>query len=146
MIRAIMGEPGSYQGPLPTTLGPAPFYTVGDHPGNCADMDAGDECLVSFQVHAVGAVTEKTKLYAVAANNYSIDIAGAVQVTIAEPLTDCDAANLDAIYPVDYDDIAVLAGQWLSNSPPLIADIDGDGQTNFKDLARLAEYWLNTCQ
>jgi len=146
MIRTILGEPGSYQGALPTTVGPAPFYTLGDHPHACDDMDAGDQCRVSFQVHAVGAVAEKAKFYAVAANNYSLDASGPVQVTITGPQTPCDSANLDAVGSVNFGDLAILAAQWLQTTPPLSADIYIDQSIDAKDLARLGDYWLKSCE
>jgi len=148
MIRAMMLEPGAYSGELPTTVGSAAFYTTDEHPKPCpnADLGPGQACQVTLAVHAVGRAGEYTQFQAVSANNYTLDTSRSVKVTIAKTLTPCDAANLNAVYPVDYDDIAVLAGQWLGTSPPFIADINGDGQTNFKDLARLADFWLNTCQ
>ncbi len=148
MIRAMMLEPGVYSGELPTTVGSAAFYTTDEHPKPCpnTDLDPGQACQVMLTVHAVGRAGEHTQFQAVSANNYTLDTSRSVKVTIAQPLTPCDAANLNAVYPVDYDDIAVLAGQWLGTSPLLTADINEDGETNFKDLARLADFWLNTCQ
>jgi hypothetical protein len=146
MIRAIMGEPGGYEGILPATVGPAPFYTLDDHPYPCPDMDAGDTCNVEFQVSAVGAAGEKAKFYASAEAAYSYAFSESVQVTIADPQTPCNAANLNAVYPVDYRDFAVLANQWHQTPDVLIADINGDDNIDFKDVAQLADYWLSACQ
>jgi len=146
MIRAITVEPGCYQGNLPATVGPAPFYSLGGQPGTCPDMDAGDNCQVSFQVYAVGAAAEKAKFYTVAANNYSFDIDGTVKVTITSPENPCDAANLDALGLVDFGDFAILAAQWLETTPPLSADIHIDQSIDMLDIAAMAEYWLVDCE
>ncbi|UCG58156.1 MAG: hypothetical protein JSU70_01360, partial [Phycisphaerales bacterium] len=112
----------------------------------CPNLQAGEQCQVSFEVHAVGATAEHAKLYAVAANKYSFDKVGPVKVTIASPETPCDAANLDAAGSVNFRDLAVLASQWLLTEPPLSADIDTDQSVDAQDLAAIAEYWLSTCQ
>ncbi|MHC4647652.1 MAG: CBM96 family carbohydrate-binding protein, partial [Planctomycetota bacterium] len=147
MIRAMTAEPGTYSGELPQTIGPAILYTTDGHPEPCPnpDMDPDQSCQVTLTVHAVGPAGQYTKFHTVAANNYSYDNAGPIKVTITPPLSPCDAANLDAIFPVNGRDLAVLAGQWLQTAPPLFADIYLDGSVNFKDLARLAEYWLQSC-
>jgi hypothetical protein len=108
-------------------------------------MDPGQNCQVALTVHAVGAPGQSAKFHAVSANNYRLDSAGPVKVTITDPLTPCAAANLDAIGLIDFDDFAVLADQWLAAAPPLSADIHIDGAINAKDLARLADYWLASC-
>jgi serine protease AprX len=148
MIRALVSEPGMYSGELPQTIGPAILYTTDDHPEPCPDpdMDPGQNCQVTLTVHAVGPVGEYTKFQALSANDYSADYDGLIKVTITEPQTPCDAANLNAVYPVDYADIAVIANQWLESDPPLFADINGDGDVNMKDFADLAEYWLQDCE
>ncbi|HUT29484.1 MAG TPA: S8 family serine peptidase [Sedimentisphaerales bacterium] len=147
MIRAMVSEPGAYAGDLPQTIGPAILYTTDEHPVPCTnpDMDPGQTCQATINVHAVGPAGEYTRFYARAANNYSADSAGPIKVTITPPLTPCDAANLDAIYPVGYGDIRILADQWLESTPPLFADVNGDGDVNFKDFAKIAQYWLQSC-
>ena len=50
--------------------------------------------------------------------------------------------NGDSI--VDFDDIALLAGQWQNIAvTPLAADINGDHIVNFTDFALLAQNWRN---
>jgi len=144
MIRGMVSEPGIYSGELPKSIGPAVLYTTDDHPEPCPnpDMDPGQSCQVTLTVHAVGPVGEYTKFHARAANNYSADSDGPIKVTITEPLTPCDAANLDAVGPVDFGDLRVLANQWLETSPPLFADIDGDSYVNMRDFAAMANCWL----
>jgi len=148
MIRAMMLESGAYSGELPTIIGSAPFYTSDEYPKPCsnADLNPGQACQVTLAVHAVGSPGDYTQFQAVSANNYALDTTGSVKVTIAQPLTPCDAANLNAVYPVNYRDFAALANQWQQTPDILIADIDGDGKIDFKDVAQLADYWLNTCQ
>jgi hypothetical protein len=147
MIRGMVSEPGTYSGELPISVGSTILYTTDDHPKSCPnpDMDPGQNCQVSLNVHAVGPVGEYTKFHAFSANNYSSDSAGPIKVTISAPLTPCDAANLDAVYPVDYLDLAILADQWLQTTPPLFADIDNDLSVNFRDLAFMARFWLQPC-
>jgi hypothetical protein len=43
---------------------------------------------------------------------------------------------------VNFDDLAVMATQWLGPPGTPSADINGDGIVNFADFAILAEYWL----
>ncbi|HLB75207.1 MAG TPA: hypothetical protein VJJ98_14395, partial [Sedimentisphaerales bacterium] len=148
MIRAMMLEAGVYSGELPTTVGSAAFYTTDEYPKPCpnSDLDPGQACQVTVAVHAVGQPGDHTQFQAVAANSYALDTSGSLKVTIGEALSLCDAANVNAVYPVDYRDFAVLANQWRQTPDVLIADIDGDGNIDFKDVAQLADYWLNTCQ
>jgi len=147
MIRAIMSEPGIYSGELPITVGPTVLYTTDDYPKPCPnpDMDPGQSCQVTLTVHAVGPVGQYTKFQAVSSNNYSTDYDGPIKVTITAPLTPCDAANLNAVYPVDFLDLAVIADQWLQTAQPLCADVDNDQSVNMRDLALIASYWLQTC-
>ncbi|MBN2136863.1 MAG: S8 family serine peptidase [Sedimentisphaerales bacterium] len=146
MIRAEVSTPGTYSGVLPMIAGRAPLYTSTDNPRACSDMDAGDDCRATFQVHTVGAVAEEARLYTVAANTHSLDTAAPLQVTITTPAAPCHAANLNAIGPVDFGDFALLALQWLAPEPDLAADIEIDGDIDALDLAILAHYWLNFCE
>ncbi len=147
MIRTITAEPQIYSGQLPDTIGPAILYSSDDNPKPCPDPDleAGEYCEVTLPVYAVGPVGEYTKFHAVSSNNYSIDSSGPIKVTITEPISPCDAANLDGISPVNGGDLDVLSNQWLQTTEPLIADINGDMSINFEDLALLALYWLQSC-
>jgi hypothetical protein len=43
---------------------------------------------------------------------------------------------------VDFDDLDVMATQWLGPPGTPSADMNGDGIVNFADFAILAEYWL----
>ncbi len=147
MIRALMLEAGVYSGELPTTIGSAAFYTTDEHPKPCAnsDLDPGQACEVTVAVHAVGRPGDHTQFQAVAANSYAMATSGSVKVTIGNAASPCDAANLNAVYPVDYRDFAVLGNQWSQTPEVLIADINGDGNIDFKDVAQLADYWLARC-
>jgi len=146
MVRAMMAEPGTFSGQLPETIGPAILYTTDEHPSPCPNPDMAPEqtCQTTITVHAVGPAGQYTKIHALAANNYSSDSSTAIKVTITEPSTPCDAVNLDAVFPIDGGDLEVLAGEWLEDTPPLFADIYTDGAVNLKDLALLAQYWLNS--
>jgi subtilisin family serine protease len=146
MIRAVLADPGKYQGDLPTATGSAPFYTFDEHPVICPEMNAGQTRDVAFTVNAVGAASEEAKFYAAAFNKYSHDTDGGIEVAIAAAETTCDAANLDAVGQIDFRDFAVLAGQWLLAAPPCSADIDADQSVDMLDVSILAEYWLNNCE
>jgi len=146
MIRAITSAPGAYSGPLPRTVGPAPFYAGSDHPQSCGDLDAGQSCLLSFQVRAVGAEGQWARFGAVAANKYSMAGTGALAARILAPRTPCLAANLDAAGRVDLGDLAVLGSQWLETTTPLPADIYIDQSIDYRDLAEIARYWLARCE
>jgi hypothetical protein len=51
--------------------------------------------------------------------------------------------NLDHDCDVDYNDLAILAENWLKNEPSAdIAPIGGDGVVNMQDFAVLASHWL----
>ena len=52
------------------------------------------------------------------------------------------AADLLGDGSVNFDDLAVMATQWLDPPGTPSADINGDGIVNFADFAILAEYWL----
>jgi len=63
-------------------------------------------------------------------------------------------ADFDGDGAVDYEDLQVIAGQWLQSEPPtgmpLEADIapnpNRDGIVNFKDFAVFAKYWTGTTE
>jgi hypothetical protein len=50
--------------------------------------------------------------------------------------------NLDG--KVDYQDLAVLAGDWLQKQPDLVTDLDGNGMVDLKDFAVFGENWNGT--
>jgi len=108
-------------------------------------MDANDVCEATFQVYAVGAIAEDSTLDAVFANDYTYDNTSSLKVTIAQPESACDAANLNAVGSVEFSDLAALARQWLQTAAPLFADINGDKSVDILDLALMADYWLNSC-
>jgi photosystem II stability/assembly factor-like uncharacterized protein len=58
---------------------------------------------------------------------------------------ECAAANIDGVNPVDFGDLAVLAGNWLSTDPDLQGDTNRDWIVNFRDFAQLAQHWLTEC-
>jgi hypothetical protein len=44
---------------------------------------------------------------------------------------------------VGYADLVIMAGQWLGGDTGLTGDLDGDGDVDFADYARLADTWLD---
>ena len=44
---------------------------------------------------------------------------------------------------VDYDDLQILASNWLSSTADPNIDLNKDNQINFKDYAILASQWLS---
>lgn len=53
----------------------------------------------------------------------------------------CPAVDLAEDGFIDFDDIVVMATQWLELPGAPSADINGDGIVNFADFAILSEYW-----
>ena len=58
---------------------------------------------------------------------------------------ECDAANIDGVDLVDLRDVALLGQGWLLSETGLAGDVNRDGTTDAKDLAQLAEHWLEDC-
>jgi len=59
---------------------------------------------------------------------------------------ECHAANFDGVYPIDANDLAALAREWLLSEPNvMITDIRVDGRVDALDFAELAMYWLSDC-
>lgn len=57
----------------------------------------------------------------------------------------CDAANLDGLDPVDFNDFSLIAYEWLHTGVSLSGDVDGNEKVNIKDLAIVVQYWLSSC-
>jgi len=51
-------------------------------------------------------------------------------------------ADISADGNVDFDDLYILADNWLGNGSADIAPPGGDGVVNFLDFAEFAKYWL----
>ncbi|MHC4114601.1 MAG: choice-of-anchor Q domain-containing protein [Planctomycetota bacterium] len=60
-------------------------------------------------------------------------------------LCECYAANVDGADPVDFEDFAELAFDWLLTGSGLVGDTDGNGTVDFWDVAQLAQQWLCDC-
>ncbi|MHC4623035.1 MAG: thrombospondin type 3 repeat-containing protein, partial [Planctomycetota bacterium] len=58
---------------------------------------------------------------------------------------ECNAANIDGIDPVNFEDFAKLALDWLSSGPGLPGDTNRDRNVDNWDLAQVAQHWLETC-
>jgi gluconolactonase len=79
---------------------------------------------------------------------------GTTLLTSSIELINPNPADFDGDGAVDYEDLQVIAGQWLQSEPPtglpLEADIapdpNGDGIVNFKDFAVFAQYWTGTTE
>jgi hypothetical protein len=50
--------------------------------------------------------------------------------------------NLDGL--IDFQDLAVLTGEWLKQLPNLSPDLDGNGRVDFRDFAVFGESWNGT--
>ncbi|MCK4999108.1 MAG: hypothetical protein KAS23_06225, partial [Anaerohalosphaera sp.] len=146
MMRAIMNTPTSFAGDIPDNPSTAPLYTLDEYPFVIGNMKAGDLSEFGLNIKAVGAIGEITNISPYFSNNYSYGISDSFKVTIAAPLTPCDAANLDAAGVVDLKDLAIICNQWLLNSTPLSADINNSGTVDIEDLSIIAVYWLSDCQ
>ena len=60
-------------------------------------------------------------------------------------LCECDAANIDTIDPVDFEDFTMLVLDWLSSGTDLVGDTNRDGSVNAQDLLQVTEHWLSNC-
>jgi len=58
-------------------------------------------------------------------------------------ICECEAANLDGLNPVNFDDYGRLALEWLTWG--LEADTNRDGVVDEVDLKQIAEHWLEEC-
>lgn len=59
---------------------------------------------------------------------------------------ECHAANFDGAYPIDANDLAILAHEWLLAEPSaMVTDIHVDGRVDALDFAEWAAYWLSDC-
>jgi len=58
---------------------------------------------------------------------------------------DADCPNLDGLNLVHFADFSILADSWLQTGPNLPADLDLNGVVDTNDLAILAGYWLTEC-
>jgi subtilisin family serine protease len=146
MIRAILGSEGYFSGILPATTMLAPFYAPTGHPASCGDLADGQTCTTNIPLLAVGQVGDKAKLMVRAANAHSLAETASVTATVAAAANPFKAANLDGVGPVNLEDFAILAHQWLATQKPLFADINNDKIVNLADLTLLANYWLSSNQ
>jgi hypothetical protein len=53
------------------------------------------------------------------------------------------AADLNRDCVVDYGDVEIMTGDWLSSAVGLAADLDADDDVDFADYAELADTWLD---
>ena len=64
---------------------------------------------------------------------------------LAAPAYAALARALDAVGPVNLEDFAILAHEWLATQKPLFADLNNDKVINLADLTLLANNWLTSC-
>ncbi|UCG59160.1 MAG: hypothetical protein JSU70_06550 [Phycisphaerales bacterium] len=57
----------------------------------------------------------------------------------------CQDADLNGTPPVNFEDAAVLANDWLSSGMGNNGDINHDLEVDFRDLQHLADHWLGDC-
>jgi hypothetical protein len=58
---------------------------------------------------------------------------------------ECDAANIDGADPVDFEDFAILACDWLLSGPGLMGDTNRDKIVDIFDLAQVVQLWISNC-
>ncbi|MBN1126446.1 MAG: S8 family serine peptidase [Sedimentisphaerales bacterium] len=143
MIRAFLGEKTYYEGDLPIVAGAGPLYSSDPYPKSCGDLKANQSIQTTLQVHAVGPVGDQARFKGGFTSAFSLAETESRQVTILGPTSEYNAANLDAVIPVGLGDLAVLAADWLKETPPLFADITGDGAVDIDDLAQIARFWMS---
>jgi hypothetical protein len=58
---------------------------------------------------------------------------------------DVPAGDFNCDCLVQFDDFALLAGEWLEEAGGLIADLDGSGKVDGKDLETFVGNWMKSC-
>ncbi|GAG42680.1 unnamed protein product, partial [marine sediment metagenome] len=58
---------------------------------------------------------------------------------------ECYAANINEVDPVNFEDFAMLATDWLLTVYDLAGDTNRDDSVDLWDLAQLAQHWLSDC-
>ncbi|MBN1817123.1 MAG: S8 family serine peptidase [Sedimentisphaerales bacterium] len=144
MIRAFMGDKTYYEGDLPVAAGVGPLYSSDPYPKPCGDLKAGQSIQTTLTVHTVGPVGDQARLRGGFTSAFSLAETEVRRITILAPASEYAAANLDAMAPVGLGDLAVLAADWLRETPPLFADVTGDGAVDIDDLAQIARFWMST--
>ncbi len=142
MIRAILGNSNGYSGILPESAGEAPYYTRDSAVGSRIDLNAGDTAAIDIDLHAVGYGSIPDRLTVLHNTAYSLGKSAAVAVQLLSPVSDYDAANLDAYGAINLDDIQYLGQQWLGEGSSLNCDINLDQKVDILDLTELIEWWL----
>jgi hypothetical protein len=66
-------------------------------------------------------------------------------VRVEGACTACDGANLDGAGAVDLKDMAMLADYWMQSGAGINGDIDASGGVDEEDLAIMAQFWLGGC-
>ncbi len=145
MIRGITSTPNVFSGTLPESPINTPLYSHQMHPVTCPDMNPTETCQQVFEVFAVGAVSEKTKIEGLYQSATSFDHTNTLNVTIMSALSACQSANLDGIGRVDIRDFAIISSEWLENSGSLQTDLNSDQAVNLGDLELFSQYWLAIC-
>lgn len=87
--------------------------TVGDSCDNCPDYNNPDPNQVDTDSDGIGDICEY------------------------------EAANLDELSPVNFDDFALLASNWIYEGLNLLGDTNRDEIVDELDLAQVAEHWLD---
>lgn len=60
-------------------------------------------------------------------------------------ICECYAANIDGVDPVNFQDFAMLARDWLLTGYCVAGDTNRDESVDLWDLAHLAQHWLSNC-
>ena len=58
---------------------------------------------------------------------------------------ECYAANIDGVDPVNFEDFAMLAPDWLLTGYHVAGDTNRDDSVDLWDLVQLAQHWLSDC-
>ncbi len=62
-----------------------------------------------------------------------------------EGVIDANCPNLDNYSTVNFDDYAILAGNWKVSGVNIPGDIDKSGKVDANDLKIISDYWLQEC-
>jgi hypothetical protein len=89
-------------------------------------------------------ITERVGVSSITGNTFTYSIP-ALTACIFVLQSECMAANVDGIYPINLNDFAMLAANWWLSGTDLLGDINSDGTVNGTDLILMATYWLSDC-
>jgi subtilisin family serine protease len=120
------------------------YYAQRSSVSNFSVIDSNSDWISATSFQFCGLVSGQTYYYRVKARNQYLVESGWSNVVSSRQCSipgdfepDCD---------VDFNDLMIMASQWLQSPGTPSADINQDGTVNFSDFAVLANHWLQGTQ